>query len=75
MNCIIDKGRKEGSLFMEKRSVLENHTAGISIIAFVVAVGISLGYYQFIYVPQLNQKPVLPPQVILSPVHLIRFNI
>jgi hypothetical protein len=45
---------------MEKRGVLENHTAGISIIAFIIAVGISLGYYQFLYVPQSNQKPVLP---------------
>jgi plastocyanin len=49
---------------MEKRSVLENQTAGISIIAFIIAVGISLGYYQFIYVPQSNQKPVLPPEVL-----------
>lgn len=52
---------------MEKGSVLENHTAGISIIAFVIAVGISLGYYQFIYVPQSNQKPVLPPEVLNPP--------
>src|SRR5262249_36241101 len=54
-------------IFMEKRSVLENQTAGISIIAFIIAVGISLGYYQFIYVPQSNQKPVLPPEVINPP--------
>jgi plastocyanin len=52
---------------MEKGSVLENHTAGISIIAFVVAVGISLGYYQFIYIPQANEKPVLPPEVLNPP--------
>lgn len=47
---------------MEKR-LLENHTAGISIIAFVIAVGISMGYYQFLYIPQSNLKPVLPPAV------------
>ncbi|MFZ0224693.1 MAG: plastocyanin/azurin family copper-binding protein [Candidatus Nitrosopolaris sp.] len=52
---------------MEKRSVLENHTAGISIVAFVIAVGISLGYYQFLYVPQSNEKPVLPPEVLNPP--------
>jgi plastocyanin len=52
---------------MEKRSLLENHTAGISIIAFVIAVGISMGYYQFLYVPQSNQKPVLPPAVLNPP--------
>ena len=45
---------------MEKRSLLENHNAGISIIAFVVAVAISMGYYQFVFVPQANEKPVLP---------------
>jgi len=49
---------------MEKHGLLENHTAGISIIAFVIAVGISIGYYQFIYVPQSNLKPVLPPEVL-----------
>jgi len=49
---------------MEKRSLLENHTAGISIIAFVIAVGISMGYYQFLYIPQSNLKPVLPPTVL-----------
>jgi plastocyanin len=52
---------------MEKRSLLENHTAGISIIAFVIAVGISMGYYQFLYVPQSNEKPVLPPEVLNPP--------
>lgn len=52
---------------MEKRSLLENHTAGISIIAFVIAVAISMGYYQFLYVPQSNQKPVLPPEVLNPP--------
>jgi plastocyanin len=52
---------------MQKRSILENHTAGISIIAFVIAVGISMGYYQFVYVPQSNEKPVLPAEVLNPP--------
>lgn len=52
---------------MQKRSILENHTAGISIIAFVIAVGISMGYYQFVYVPQSNEKPVLPADVLNPP--------
>jgi plastocyanin len=52
---------------MEKPKVLEFHTAGISIIAFIVAVGISMSYYQFLYVPQANQKPVLPPEVLNPP--------
>jgi plastocyanin len=55
---------------MEKHRVLEIHTAGISIIAFVVAVGISMAYYQFLYIPQSNLKPVLPPEV-LNPPHTI----
>jgi plastocyanin len=59
---------------MEKGSVLENHTVGISIIAFVIAVGISLGYYQFLFVPQSNQKPVLPPEV-LNPPHTTQVKI
>lgn len=59
---------------MEKHSLLENHTAGISIIAFVIAVAISMGYYQFLYVPQSNQKPVLPPEV-LNPTQTIQVTI
>jgi plastocyanin len=52
---------------MEERSILGKHTAGIGIIAFVIAVGISMGYYQFLYVPQSNEKPVLPPEVLNPP--------
>jgi len=52
---------------MEKRSLLENHAAGISIIAFVMAVAISMGYYQFVFVPQANEKPVLPHEVLNPP--------
>jgi len=33
-----------------------NQTAGITIITFIVAVAISLGYYQFMFVPQANEK-------------------
>ena len=39
---------------------MENQAAGISIIAFIVAVGVSMGYYQFVYLPQANAKPILP---------------
>ncbi len=52
---------------MERRGILENNTAGISIIAFVVAVAISLSYYQFLYIPQSNEKPVLPAEVLNPP--------
>src|SRR5262245_53308565 len=42
----------------------ESNTAGIAITAFVIAVAISIGYYQFVYVPQANSKPILPPEVL-----------
>lgn len=46
---------------------MENHAAGISIITFIVAVGISIGYYQFVYVPQANARPILPDEVLEPP--------
>ena len=41
-----------------------NHAGGISVITFVVAVAISMGYYQFIYIPQANSRPTLPEEVL-----------
>jgi plastocyanin len=32
-----------------------------------MAVAISMGYYQFVFVPQANEKPVLPPEVLNPP--------
>lgn len=43
---------------------MANHAGGISLVAFVVAVGVSMGYYQFMYVPAVNAKPVLPEEVL-----------
>lgn len=43
---------------------MENHAGGISIIAFVVALAVSMGYYQFIYIPQASAKPILPEEVL-----------
>ena len=43
---------------------MDNHAAGISIVAFVVAVAVSMGYYQFLYIPQANAKPHLPKEVL-----------
>lgn len=45
---------------------MANHAGGISIIAFVVAVAISMGYYQFVYLPEANAKPILP-EAVLNP--------
>jgi plastocyanin len=43
---------------------MANHAGGISVVTFVVAVAVSLGYYQFVYVPQANAKPILPEEIL-----------
>src|SRR6185503_1791195 len=43
---------------------MANHAGGISIMAFVVALAVSMGYYQFIYLPQANAKPILPKEIL-----------
>jgi hypothetical protein len=46
---------------MEK--VRENHAGGISMIAFIVAVAVSIGYYQYVYLPESSAKPNVPEAV------------
>jgi plastocyanin len=46
---------------MEK--VTENYAAGISMVAFIIAVGVSLGYYQFVYLPEANAKPHVSEEI------------
>jgi len=43
---------------------MANHAGGISIVAFVVALAVSMGYYQFIYLPEANAKPILPEKIL-----------
>jgi plastocyanin len=43
---------------------MANHAGGISIITFVVALGVSMGYYQFVYLPEANAKPILPEEIL-----------
>lgn len=43
---------------------MANHAGGISIITFVVALAVSMGYYQFFYLPEANAKPILPAEVL-----------
>ncbi|MEO9294538.1 MAG: plastocyanin/azurin family copper-binding protein [Nitrososphaera sp.] len=45
---------------------MANHAGGISFVAFVVAVAVSIGYYQYVYIPEVNAKPHLP-EIILNP--------
>ena len=51
-----------------------NHAGGISVITFVVAVAISMGYYQFVYIPQATATPNLPEEV-LNPPEVIEVSI
>lgn len=51
-----------------------NHAGGITVIAFVVAVSVSMGYYQFVYIPQANAKPTLPEEV-LEPAETVEVSI
>ena len=46
---------------------MTSHAGGISFIAFVVAVAVSLGYYQNIYIPEVNAKPHLPEEILNPP--------
>ncbi|MGI0037983.1 MAG: cupredoxin domain-containing protein, partial [Nitrososphaera sp.] len=43
---------------------MENHSGGIAMVAFIVALAVSMTYYQFIYIPEANAKPHLPEEVI-----------
>lgn len=51
-----------------------NHAGGISVIAFVVALALSMGYYQWVYVPQVNAKPILPDNI-LHPAQITKITI
>jgi plastocyanin len=39
----------------------------IGLIAFVIAIGVSLGYFQFAYLPEINKKPVLAKEILEPP--------
>lgn len=40
------------------------NAAGISIVAFIIAVGVSIGYYQYVYVLAVNARPILPEEIV-----------
>lgn len=46
---------------------MSNHAAGISILSFIITVGISIGYYQCVYVSEASAKPILPEEMINPP--------
>ena len=43
--------------------ITSNHAGGISVIAFIVAVIVSMAYYQFTYLPEVNSKPVVSEEI------------
>src|SRR5574338_686320 len=43
-----------------------NHAGGIAFVTFIVALAVSMTYYQFVYIPQANAKPILP-KIITDP--------
>ena len=53
---------------------MNNHTAGISIVAFIVVVTASMAYYQFIYIKDANAKPQLPKEI-LNPADTAKVSI
>lgn len=46
---------------------MNNQAAGISIVAFIIAVTASMAYYQFVYTKEANAKPQLPAEVLNPP--------
>jgi plastocyanin len=46
---------------------MNNNAAGISIVAFIIAVTASMAYYQFIYIKDANAKPQLPTEILNPP--------
>ena len=43
----------------------QQHSAfGIGFIACVVAVGVSIGFYQLVYIPEISAKPQIPKEVL-----------
>ncbi len=47
--------------------ITSNYAGGISVIAFMAAVGLSMAYYQFVYIPQINAKPIVSEEVLNPP--------
>lgn len=39
----------------------------IGVIAFVIAIGVSIGYFQFVYLPEINKKPVIAQEILEPP--------
>ena len=60
--------------FVVQTAERDNHVAGISVVALLIAATVSLPIYRFVYVPQANRKPVFSPKV-LSPEEPVQIDI
>ena len=60
-----------GSSFIKRKIIMlkrmtstQQHSPfGIGVIAFVIAIGVSIGYFQMVYLPEVNKKPVISEEV------------
>jgi plastocyanin len=41
-----------------------SHAGGIALAAFIVAVAVSLAYYQYVYIPEANRKPHVAREIL-----------
>lgn len=55
-------------------SIRENPIGGFSIIAFIIVLTISMTYFQFIYLPQINAKPHVSEKI-LNPTTITEVSI
>lgn len=46
---------------------MNNYAAGISMLAFIVSITVSMFYYQFVYVPEANTKPQVAKEILEPP--------
>jgi plastocyanin len=53
---------------------MNNHAAGISIMAFIITVAASMAYYQFVYTKEANAKPQIAEEV-LNPAETVKVSI
>jgi plastocyanin len=53
---------------------MNNHAAGISIMAFIITVAASMAYYQFVYTKEANAKPQIAEEV-LNPTETVKVSI
>jgi plastocyanin len=45
-------------------STQQHSPFSIGVIAFVIAIGVSISYFQFVYLPEINKKPVIAPEIL-----------